>query len=155
MQKKHYLFLCLWLIAISITGCGTNNKTTQNSNSNGLVQNEKSDKKEIGSISEADEKSSDLVYREYKIGDQIGEGKIIIKSDDVNKISKDAQSIVVFYNDEKKETLPYTNEDIEYEIIKHGFYGFFVIDSNGEMLDTPIQTTSMHDINNDIFTPLD
>lgn len=148
MRRKWMALLLVMICSVSMIGCERKDEASGISESNkSVIQKEEMADKDSA-------QSSDLLYREYAIGVNMGSGNILIESSSIDNATKSAQSIVIFYNDSVKEVIPYENENFEYRITSSGYYGFFVLDENNKLLDINNEVCSIHEADENGIIPL-
>lgn len=88
--------------------------------------------------------SNDLLYREYSLGEKFNAGEILISKETLLDITKNPDSVIVYFNDEILETISYSDDDIHIDLANDGVYCFVIIDKDGETIDitSQIQGTS-------------
>ena len=155
MRSKSVLMVLL-VLSFSLTGC-------KNSNLENLESSKDDSKHSIETLAKQDDvidnsntikDSSDLLYREYQIGANMGEGKVICFKEIITDNTENPQAIVVFYNDSVKDVLPYEGKDVEYEIKKAGTYAFFVLEEDKSLVDISGKISDFIDADESEFLPL-
>lgn len=155
MRRKSVLMVLL-VLSFSLTGC-------KNSNLENLESSKDDSKHSIETLAKQDDvidnsntikDSSDLLYREYQIGANMGEGKVICFKEIITDNTENPQAIVVFYNDSVKDVLPYEGKDVEYEIKKAGTYAFFVLEEDKSLVDISGKISDFIDADESEFLPL-
>lgn len=153
MIKKWHLFLLVSILSFNLIGCTKNNNTLPQSDLNKDAVEEIASQKENVTDNE-DSQTSDLLYRQYNIGANIGAGSVIISKEHVNESSENPEAIIIFYNDEIIESIPYEKEDLTLNLDKSGWYGFFVLDGK-KMVDISEKVCEFKSANDSIVAPLD
>lgn len=148
MRRRWMVLLLVILFSVSVIGCEKKYETSSISELDEKVTQKEKMAAEDGT------QSSDLLYREYTIGVNMGTGNILIESSNIDNLTKSAQSIVIFYNDSVKEVIPYGNKNFEYRITSIGYYGFFALDEDNKLVDINDQVCSIHEADEDGIIPL-
>lgn len=158
---RRIILLAMGVIFIlGLYGCSTQNmsadpETKKQEEDTSLSKNIKNQPSDVEEKNQKDH-INDLLFRKYNIGYSMPEGNIIIKKDEVLKITSNQEAvIVVFYNDQILETLQFEGEDLSYEIEKGGHYCFFVLNSDKTLTDISDAVAVYKDIEDSIVTPLD
>lgn len=152
MRRKKILIMML-IVMFGLTGCNNNGlKSSQNVSKHSTELSDKQD--DVMNNLNATEGSADLLYREYQIGANMGEGKVICFKEIITDNAENPQAIVVFYNDSVKDVLPYKGNDLEYEIEKAGTYAFFVIEADKSLVDISGKISDFIDVDERELLPL-
>lgn len=154
MWKKLSVFLLLSILSFNLIGCAKNNDTTPQSDSNKDVVNEEISNQNENVTDKEDSDTSDLLYREYNIGANMASGTVFISKEHINESTENPEAIIVFYNDEILESIPYEKEDLTFNLDKSGWYGFFVLDGK-EMVDISEKVSDYKNADDSLVTPLD
>lgn len=149
MRSK--LFIVFTMVVLFISGCQSSEKKEEvvqdaNNYTEEAVQdaNNYSECSELETTSSNTVLSDNLLYREYSLGEKFNAGEILISKETLLDITKNPDSVIVFFNDEMLETISYSDDDIHIDLVNDGVYCFVIIDKDGETIDiTPqIQGTS-------------
>lgn len=152
MRRKKILIMML-IVMFGLTGCNNNGlKSSQNVSKHSTELSDKQD--DVMNNLNATEGSADLLYREYQIGANMGEGKVICFKEIITDNAENPQAIVVFYNDSVKDVLPYKGNDLEYEIEKAGTYAFFVLEEDKSLVDISGKISDFIDTDESELLPL-
>ena len=138
---KSKLFIVFTMVALFISGCRSSEKkeeVVQDAN-NYAEYNE-----ELETTSSNTVLSDDLLYREYSLGENFNAGEILISKETLLDITKNPDSVIVYFNDEMLETISYSDDDIHIDLVNDGVYCFVIIDKDGKTIDitSQIQGTS-------------
>lgn len=153
MWKKCSIFLLVSILSFNIIGCVKNNETLPKSDLDNAVVNEEISSQEENKTDGEESQTSDLLYREYNIGANMASGNVFISKEHINESSENPEAIIVFYNDEIIESIPYEKEDLTLNLDKSGWYGFFVLDGK-EMVDISENVSELKNADDSIVTPL-
>ena len=155
MRRKSVLMVLL-LLSFNLTGCKNSNLENLESSNNDSQHSIKILNKQDDVIDNSNTigDSSDLLYREYQTGANMGEGKVICFKEIITDNAEKPQAIVVFYNDSVKDILPYEGKDIEYEIKKPGTYAFFVLEEDKSLVDISGKISDFINTNGSELLPL-
>lgn len=146
MYKKIFILTVCTLGVFIILGCAANSEHVQTV----------SQKKEqtVNMPEETDSKENqkkllfhDLVYKEYTVGSNMPQGKIMIKKDRILQTAEAPKSVVIYYNDEVLTKLPFVDKDITFDLERSGYYVFFVCDENDKL--TELSAGEIHAICDD------
>ena len=132
---KSKLFIVFTMVVLFISGCRSSEKkeeVVQDAN-NYAEYNE-----ELETTSSNTVLSDDLLYREYSLGE------ILISKETLLDITKNPDSVIVYFNDEMLETISYSDDDIHIDLVNDGVYCFVIIDKDSKTIDitSQIQGTS-------------
>lgn len=137
---KSKLFIVFTMVILFISGCQSNEKKEE------VVQeaDNYAECSELETTSSDTVLSGDLLYRKYSLGEKFNAGEILISKETLLDITKNPESVIVYFNDEMLETISYNDDDIHIDLVNAGVYCFMIIDKDGETIDiTPqIQGTS-------------
>ena len=98
---KSKLFIVFTMVVLFISGCRSSEKkeeVVQDAN-NYAEYNE-----ELETTSSNTVLSDDLLYREYSLGENFNAGEILISKETLLDITKNPDSVIVYFNDEMLET---------------------------------------------------
>lgn len=154
MWKRCSVFLLVSILSFNLIGCVKNNETLPKSDLNNNVVSEEISTQEENKTDVEDSQTSDLLYREYNIGANMASGTVFISKEHINESTENPEAIIVFYNDEILESIPYEQENLTFNLDKSGWYGFFVLDGK-EMVDISEKVSDFKNADDSIVTPLD
>lgn len=147
------ILIMMLIVILGLTGCNNNDlETSQNDNKHSAETSNKQD--EVTDNSNEINDSSDLLYKEYQIGANMGDGKVICFKQVIEDNTENPQAIVVYCDDSVKEIIPYEEKDIEYEIEEAGTYAFFVIEEDKSLVDISGQVSDFIDADERELLPL-
>lgn len=143
-------------IIICLAGCSAKNALAHSTKDKNEINTES-----VSSISIEDESADkkqenqvdDLLYREYQIGSQRAAGSVFIPKDVVEENSENPEAVIIFYNDQILEIVPYEKEDLTVDLARSGWYCFCVLEGKN-MEDISEKISDFKGIENNIFTPL-
>lgn len=153
MWKKCIVFLLVSVLSFNLIGCVKNSETLPQSDLNNDIVNEEISSLEENKANRENSQTSDILYREYNIGTNMASGTVFIAKEHINESSENPEAIIVFYNDEILELIPYEQEDLTFNLNKSGWYGFFVLDRK-EMIDISEKVSEFKNADDSIVTPL-
>lgn len=137
---KSKLLIVFTMVVLFIGGCQSNEKKEE------VVQdaNNYAESSKLETTSSNTVLSNDLLYREYSLGEKFNAGEILISKETLLDITKNPDSVIVYFNDEILETISYSDDDIHIDLANDGVYCFVIIDKDGETIDitSQIQGTS-------------
>lgn len=155
-SKIRYLMVTVGSAAIiCLIGCSAENTLAHSTKDKNEINTEsESNTLENESVNKEHENQiSDLLYREYKIGSQKEAGSVLIPKAVVEENAENPEAIIIFYNDQILETVPYEKEDLTIDLAQSGWYCFCVLDGKN-MEDISEKISDFESIENDIVTPL-
>ena len=124
---KSKLFIVFTMVVLFISGCRSSEKKEE------VVQ-------DANNYAEYNEE----LYREYSLGENFNAGEILISKETLLDITKNPDSVIVYFNDEMLETISYSDDDIHIDLVNDGVYCFVIIDKDSKTIDitSQIQGTS-------------
>lgn len=129
---RNKLFIAFTIIILFIGGCQINEKE---------VKAEQSVQETMDSTIGV---SDDLVYREYSLGEKFYPCEIVISKETLLSSIREPKTLIVYFNDEIRETIDYHDTDIQISLVNEGIYCFMVVNKNNETVDitSQVQGTS-------------
>lgn len=140
MKKKVIMFLGMLMLSVPICACSMGNASfweKENIESETVLEENIEQEIVLNENLHKEYSTSDLLYRkqEFNIGFMRSAGVVTIYKELIVQNIANAEKVIVIYNDELFEEIPLSENFIEIEFDKSGYYGFFVEDQQGEIHD--------------------
>lgn len=152
--RRYVLGTIIGLGMVILSACTSNTLSADNTSNYDISKKEKS-LREISAESDSSKNSleCDLLYREYQIGSQMESGSVVIPEEVIEESAEKPEAIIVFYNDQILNSIPYEGADLSFCLDKAGWYCFAILEGN-QMIDISDKASYFVSTEDSLIMPL-